>query len=346
MNHTQYKNQDTKEDENGREFSEQLRRRILLPGTERDHFYEIHPVVTDQAIIATKPIQQCYDLVVKNIIHRQPGTCLIGEFRTGKSKAIEKISNELKLTFPKLPVDKVVAKGHDPYTEKTFFTDLLSDFKHGGANTGTTIDRRNRLLMTIEARAKRQPSDRYLLIVDEAQNWNEIQLQLLRDISNDLKTANITLITVMFAHPALLNLRSKLINYRRTDLIGRFLLSPYEFKGLSNVDELTDTLRAYDDSIHYEYPPRSRISYSEFFMPLAWESGWRLATEAEFFWSALTHVASRVNHTINSIGMNWVGGSIRNFLFSQSIQDYVGYQGNPDTWLEAVESSDYESSLF
>lgn len=325
--------------------SETLRLSILVPGAERDLVYENHPVVKDNAIIATKSVQLAYDIMVKNIVHRQPGTCFIGDFRVGKTKAIEKIVNELSETFPKLPVGKVSAKGHDPYTEKTFFTDLLADFKHGAANTGTTIERRNRLRMAIETHAHRLNSDQYLLMVDEGQNWDERQWHLLRDLTNDLAISNIRVLTATFGHPELLNIRSKLIIRRRTDLIGRFLLRPYQFRGLNSVQELQETLSAYDDIGSCSYPFNSNISYSEFFMPHAWETGWRLKHEANLLWTALAHVASRVNQQVTQVGMNWVGGAVRNFLFSCADNDCVGFSGTVEGWISAVESCDYESSL-
>ena len=324
---------------------ERLRRSILTAGPDRDLVYEQHPVVNDSAIISTKSIQLAYDIVVKSIVHRQPGTCFIGDFRVGKTKAIEKIINELRETFPTLPVGRVIAKNHDPYTEKTFYTDLLGDYKHGGAYSGTTIDRRKRLRMLIEAHAQQYTSDRYLLIVDEAQNWDQMQWNLLRDLTNDLSMVNIRVLTVAFGHPELLVIRAKLISLRRSDLIGRFLLKPYLFEGLMSVKGLQETLSAYDDADHFCYPLNSQISYSEFFMPKAWETGWRLANEANLFWTALNHVASRVNQQVNHVGMNWIGGAIRNFLFVGAENDCIGFAGSAENWITAVESCDYESSL-
>jgi len=322
-----------------------FRRRVLTPGPERDILYEQHPVVVDGAIVATSSVRNTYDIVVNAIVHRRPGTCIIGDFRVGKTKAIEKIVSELMQTFPDLPIGIVVAKSHDPYTEKTFYTDFLGDFKHGGANTGTTMDRRNRVRMVMEADSRRSKSDKYLLMVDEGQNWDEQQWHLLRDLTNDLDMGKIRVLTVTFAHPELLNIRDSLINKRRTDLIGRFLLNPYQFTGLSSVKELRETLGAYDDGKNYSYPINSGISYSEFFLPKAWDSGWRLANEDEFFWSALAYIASRLNKQVGQVGMNWIGGAIRCFLFSMADKDCVGFKDSLEDWISAVESCDFESSL-
>lgn len=324
---------------------QRMRTLALFPGSERDLLYEQHPVVKDEFIVATQPIQQAYDIVVKCIVHRQPGTCLIGEFRVGKTSAIKLIKYELMQTFPNLPIGNIIAKGHDPYTEKTFFTDILSDYQHGGACTGTTMERRNRLRTLIEFEARHHNSDKYLLMVDEGQNWNEMQWNLLRDLTNDLQMVNVSVLTVTFGHPELLTVRGKLMRRQRTDLIGRFLLKPYQFKGLSSATELEEALNAYDNSDQYQYPANSNISYAEFLMPKAWGSGWRMANEANLLWSALTHVAKRLNHQPSQVGMNWVGGAIRNFLFASSDEDCVGFRGTLDDWVSAVEASDYESSI-
>lgn len=324
---------------------DRLRELALNPGPERDLLYEQHPVVLNAVKIATKPVQEAYDIISQVVVHRDPGTCLIADFRFGKTTTVAKIIEGLSETFPNLSVGRVIAKGHDISTERMFYTDLLTDFKHSGARTGTTSDRRSRILNLILALAKRKNSDRYLLLVDEGQNWGEMELQILRDLTNDLQAADLTVITVIFGHPELYNIRSRLLNLRRTDLIGRFLLTPREFRGLRDRDELVHTLQAYDDPLQHQYPLRSDISYSEFFMPVAWRSGWRLVQEADEMWDALSRIAVHANRSAKNIGMNWIGGSVRNFLFSQASQDGSGFAGKPSVWTEAVEASGYEASL-
>ena len=325
-----------------------IREVALVDGPERFLLYEGHPVVKNAIKIATRPIQEAYSVVEQVIVHREPGTCLIANFRMGKTTALNIIFEELAQTFTSLPVSRLIAKGHDIATEKTFFTDILTDFKHAGARSGTTSDKRTRVLNVVLARARQHKSDRYLFLVDEGQNWGEAEFSCLRDLSNDWSADGVTVITVIFSHPALRDTRALLLGRQRHDLVGRFLLSPREFRGIRDREELLHTLCAYDGSEgsgRYEYPPRSGICYSEFLMPQAWREGWRLQSEIDRMWSAFCQVANRSHRDAENIGMNWVSRAIRNFFFSQAPSDGIGFSGTSVVWLDCVEASGYEDSL-
>lgn len=324
-----------------------MRRSALEEGTTRDHFYENHPVTRNEAEIATPPLKAAYATCEGVVVHRDPGTCLLGAFRIGKTTAIAVIVRQLSKTFPKLPVGIAVAKHHDNFTQGTFFSDLLHDFDHAGALSGTAQQKRLRVFNMVLAQARQKASDRYLLIVDEGQNWSEPQWTWLRDFANDLHAKHIRLITLTFGQTTETQmLRQRLLSRGRTDLVGRFLLSPVEFRGLRDEDELRATLEAYDDPQQCEYPVGSGISYSEFYMPVSWRSGWRLAPEAQAMWTEFRNVAARSNHAANNIGMNWIGGAVRNFLFGAMLDDGPGFRGAPEAWEVAVQATGYESTLF
>lgn len=326
---------------------EAMRREALEPGSTRDHLYVHHPVTLNEARIATPPLKEAYNVIQDVIVHREPGTALMGAFRAGKTTAIEACVAQLSRTFPELPVGIAYAKGHEKFTEGTFFADLLQDYGHKGALSGTTADRRLRWFNMCLSYARQKRSNRYLLLVDEGQNWGEAQWNWLRDIANDMQKEKVRLITVTFGHTTeLVHLRQRLIARGRTDLVGRFLLTPREFRGLRDIEELRETLEAFDDPQQNEYPAGTGISYSEFYLPLAYRSGWRFAHEADVMWSEFRHVAARSNQVAANIGMNWIGGAIRNFLFSAMAEDAMGFRGTPEQWALAVQASGYESTLF
>ncbi|KPF67245.1 hypothetical protein IP84_13950 [beta proteobacterium AAP99] len=319
----------------------------LEHGTGRDHLYENHPVTRNEVAVATPPLREAYGAIEGVIVHRDPGTCLLGDFRAGKSTAIERAVRELQQTFPDLPVGIALAKGHDAFTQGTFFSDLLVDFAHGGALRGTAQEKRLRCLNMLLAHARELRSDRYLLMVDEAQNWGEQQWTWLRDLANDMAIKRVRLVTIAFGDGACLSeLRALLLARRRTDLIGRFLLSPREFRGLNSEEELKATLEEYDDPRRSAYPIGSDVSYSEFFLPKSWGRGWRLAHEAQGMWSEFKAVSSRSGKSISSIGMNWIGGAVRNFLFVESLTDDLDRQSQPGKWVQPVLACGFESTLF
>ncbi len=325
-----------------------IRKSTLEPGEARDRLYEDHPVTKNEVAVATPPLKEAYQIIQDVIVHRDPGTCLPGPYRSGKTTTIHRTVSQLNVTFPNLPVGIALAKGHDAFTQGTFFSDLLQDFDHGGALRGTTQEKRIRCLNMLVGQARSLNSDRYLLMVDEGQNWGEPQWTWLRDLANDMgDKKHVRLITVTFGLSAdLTKLRTLLISRGRTDLLGRFLLHSREFRGLRNVEELRETLMAYDDPEQHSYPIGSDICYTEFFMPLAYKGGWRLADEADRMWDEFRRVAQRSAKVAGNIGMNWIGGAVRNFLFAESLKDGPGYAGTPMIWELAVEASGYEATLF
>lgn len=327
-----------------------LRRRLsreaaLNDGATRDELYRAHPVVRDSLRVVTKSIQESYEVVVQVIVHREPGTCFIAEFRIGKTEGMNVLRNELASTFPSLPVGIVIAKDHTNASERVFYGDLLEDYRHGAAQSGTAADRRRRVLSLWEAEARSKGSDRYVLLVDEGQCYGEEQLTWLRDCTNDMKKAGVVMITIIFAHPKLRTIRESLIARRRTDLIGRFLLTPRDFRGIANIVELRHLLSAYDNAALHEFPQGSGISMSEFFLPAAFDNGWRLEREADLMWSAFSTISSRSGKKPENLGMQWVTGAVRNFLFASYELDNALFLGDDEKWLYAVEASGYESSL-
>lgn len=322
-----------------------VREAALQPGPTRDLLYEEHPLVRNAVMVPTLPVQESYAVVEQVIIHRESGTCFVADFRVGKTTALDVIAKELHATFPTLPVIRLIGRSHEPVTERGFYTDLLIDFKLGSAKTGTAADKRVRVYTAVLGECKLKKSNRALLLVDEGQCWGELALTYLRDLCNDWHRDGIAVITIMFGHPQLRSVRQELIKLGRKDLIGRFLLTPREFRGLRDRDELLHFLAAFDDASVMMYPPRSEISYTEFFFPLAWQSGWRLVQEVDRFWGALVIVAARSERTAENLGMNWVAGALRNFVFHHAAQDSYGFEGTDEAWLDAVECSGFEASL-
>lgn len=325
----------------------EARQAALEPGEVRDRLYLEHPVTKNEVAVATPPLKEAYDIIESVVVHRDPGTCLLGDFRSGKTTTIKRTVCALNETFPNLPVGKALAKDHDNFTQGTFFSDLLGDAGHSGEQRGTVQEKRIRVLNMWICHARELDSDRYLLLVDEGQNWGERQWTWLRDLANDLHEKNLRLITVTFGQTwELRKLRQHLLARKRTDLIGRFLLTSRAFRGLRDVEELRQTLQAYDDPAQSAYPIDTDISYSEFFMPQAFRGGWRLAHETDRMWNEFKAIAISKNKVAENIGMNWINGAVRNFLFAQMHLDGPGFVGKPDMWRMAVRLSGYEDTLF
>lgn len=311
--------------------------KILEPGEYRDNCYQAHPVVLDEVHAVTPAAQEAYDVVVQVLVHRDPGICLIADFRFGKTRAQSIIVDSLRGTFPNIPVWKIIAKSHGTPSEKNFFTDILIDYRSGfaGSGSGTAMERRWRVLNIILTHARQLKSNCYLLLVDEGQNWKEAEYDYFRDLTNDCVANGVRILTVIFGHPKIQEVRQNLLNRKRTDLVGRFLLSPRIFRGIQGEAELRNVLEAYDDPAKLQYPIGSGVSYTQFFRPERWGKGWRLASEAGEMLRAFRRVAL-CDADVAELGMNWVSGAIRSYYFSPE---------SDNSWDAAIAASGFESSL-
>lgn len=318
---------------------------LLLRGSSaRDQAFEVHPIVIDKAKIPTPAIKGAFEDIRSAIVHRDPGVCFVAESRFGKTFAIDVLRETLPQSFPRIPMFSVVAKEHDRPSERSLYTDLLMDCQHGVTDSGTAMARRIRLLNLWLATVQASGGDRLVLFVDEAQNWAEEDFTRVRDLSNDVGLSQFRLITLLFAHPNLLSTRASLLTSKRTDLIGRFMLHPRVFKGVSCLADLIEVMKCYDDAEISEFPVGSGISYSQFFRPDAFRAGWRLVREAGPCWAAFSAEAGKHGGHYQ-VGMQWVASAIRNFLYVHWDLEHGNPPGGGDVWTEAVSASGFEFSL-
>ncbi|MGM9480293.1 hypothetical protein ACS5PN_03775 [Roseateles sp. NT4] len=322
-----------------------LRYKALCDAMLRQEFYLSHPVVSDDLIVATEPVREVFNIIQHLLIHRFPGSPFVGDFRMGKTQTIELVSAELRRIFPTIGIGTIIAKHHERPSEGAFYSDTLDDYGHGSARSGTAYDRGLRLLELIVGAVDSLGGNQYLFFIDEGQNWGVAEFEWMRDLTNKLQKRGIKCTTIVFAQEKLRVLRDMLLSTGRKDLIGRFFLKPRAFRGLNTEAELRALMAAFDDPSRHEYPEGSGICMSEFFLPTAYDGGWRLGGEAAALWARLKKVAEESGLEVKNVGMQWVMAAIRSWLFLQAEVDGALFTSRPESWVEAVDASEYESSL-
>lgn len=252
----------------------------------------LHPVVRSQIRLPTPAIRSAFDVLANTALQRAPGCCFHAYPRFGKTSAIEVLIQQLGQAFPEMPICSINAVWHPRFSELVYMGELLSDCTHVISTAGKTEARRSRLVNFLWAQAKSRGSDRIFMFIDEAQNWHEPQLTMLRDIANALAHHHqVVLIAAFFGAPELAALRTSLIQSGRNDLIGRFMTQIYVFPGVRSLEELVTTMGFYDDAQVSEYPESSGRCYSEYLLPQAYASGWRLEKEAPQLWNQFRQAA-------------------------------------------------------
>ncbi len=304
-----------------------------------------HPVVRSQIRLPTPAIRMAFDVLANTALQRAPGCCFHAHPRFGKTSAIDVLKQQLSQTFPEMPIYSISAVWHPRFSELVYMGELLAGCTHVISAAGKFEARRTRLLNFFWTQAKARGSDRIFRFIDEAHNWHEPQLTMLRDIANDLALHHgVKLIAALFGAPELAALRTGLIQSGRIDLIGRFMIQLYDFRGIGSLEELTTTMGFYDDAEVSEYPESSGRCYSEYLLPQAYASGWRLIQEAPRLWDQFRQ-AAQASGGLNEAGMQWVANSIRQFFLDQIEFDHPGLTGSASGWSTAVLLSGFKDSL-
>ncbi|RRJ24979.1 MULTISPECIES: ATP-binding protein [Pandoraea] len=311
----------------------------------RDDTLYDHPLTKDVVVVPTNAIQEAFSVVQDALLRYESGVCFLGESRFGKTSAIRAINAAINQNFESVPRILFNAKEHDHATERALYTDMLVDLNYREADRGTAVARRIRLFTLLLDAAQCKRSDRILMLIDEAQNLRRDDFTHLRDLSNDLARHGVKLVTVLFAHPMLNQLRNELVGEGRTDLIGRFLLKPYAFHGIRSSADLADTLNCYDDPNTFSYPPSSRICISSFFLPEAFAGGWRLKGEAKVCWDEFVKVRGHRVDDDGDIGMNWIGRAISDFLSSNIEGDSPHFSSDRSSWAMSIARSKYAATM-
>lgn len=320
-----------------------LRTAALNVGAEREYHLANHPLNQRPVSILTIAIKEAFIITSDAVRFKRLGCSFLADFRAGKSTALEMIARELAGVLPEVACELVSAIDHDAVTERVFWGDLLVAF--GLPIHGTAQDRQQRLRAAIIAACAEAGGRHFCLLIDEGQNWGTREFTYLRDFSNQLRQKDrYVLTTVIFGDLRLKELASKFRSERK-DLWARYLMKPEPFAAMGSVEDLQFFLSEYDSFRRCEYPVGSKLSYSEFFLPLAYASGWRLRNEAQNAWDAFGRSAASVSRRLGEIGMQWVGDAVTHFLTVKMSDDVAGFNSLPDDWDEAILQSKFIDSL-
>lgn len=325
------------------EYSPPLHLIVLRAGPDREYHLANHPLNQRPVHILTNAIKEAFLIASDAVRFKRLGCSFLADFRSGKSTALEMIARQLRDVLPNVACQLVSAITHDAVKERVFYGDLLMAFKL--PTDGTAQDRFIRLRGAIITACINAGGRHFCLLIDEGQNWGAREYTFLRDFANQLRQDDrYILTTVIFGDLKLIEVASS-FRSKRMDLWARFLMKPELFAGIRNINDLKFFLSEFDNIKRCEYPAGSYLSYSEFFLPRAYASNWRLADEAHNAWDAFVRSAATVNRKLDQIGMQWVADTVTHFLTAQMASDVAEYKGTPDNWDEAVLHSKFLDSL-
>lgn len=309
---------------------------------EREKLFDEHPVITKDYLIATPVIHYVYSLLRDRVWTRSTGTFMYASPRMGKSTCAKVIQKLLEEQFPKIHIIHFTAESSN--STSALLMDIL-DSERIRVAPNMRYKEIQRLLFThIQSKSVEKKGQQLVLMIDEMQNLRQSDFEQLATIHNRLESIGIRMTTLGFANPSILPLRAALKKMRCSYLIARFLSEPIGFQGCASKDDLTTILEYYDNKLFY--PAGSTYTFTKFFLPIAYENGFKISAYAEEIWRELLKASNELKE--DSVPMEHLSRTVEYLLISSTHADTPKFKLTREIIRNAVEASNlwsFSSSL-
>jgi hypothetical protein len=251
----------------------------------REEMLPDHPVVGGRYTVPTPMLIHAHEESRDRVWSKRTGVVFYGETRTGKTTCAMSVRNFLRDEFPKTFITMASARRTLRPKEGHMARLILEGSGHVLARrTDPGLLLRN-VILDIQTNVATLGGQQFVLILDEVNLCNEFDLTSLLEIHNILAMREITMTTISFGQPEVLSLISGLRATEQEQIIARFFRKPIKFWGCASEETLKDVLSKLDKDT--EWPEGSGWSYTYFFFPEAYESGFRMADWSGAIWTSL-----------------------------------------------------------
>ncbi|TCG06570.1 hypothetical protein BZM27_25540 [Paraburkholderia steynii] len=196
----------------------------------------------------------------------------------------------MRLVFDRLPRDldnlaciHIIAQTNRVPSVRAFFKELLTALGHA-CRTGETSDLRDRVRRRLEEVALSTGNSVAVLWIDEAQAWTGEEFLFLRDVQNALREVGSELVVFLSGEKPYLYRSIQDVSTNRSRAIKRrFASTRVHLRGYGK-REVSDLFEQIDRVV---WPEASGITWTQFFLPKAFEAGFRLKSETDACMAAL-----------------------------------------------------------
>jgi hypothetical protein len=170
-------------------------------------------------------------------------------------------------------------------SEQNFLQQLLRAGGHSLWEAGNATVKLHRLIEYLVAKVEESGQPRLIWFLDEAQNVHEPEYNTLINIHNELDARGVVPMFVLVGQHQLLGQINTFRTSGKTQILGRFMVEQFQFKGVTSRVDVASCLQAYDEAT--EFPAGSGVSFTSYFFPDAYQlSGFRLKNYAGDVWQA------------------------------------------------------------
>lgn len=302
----------------------------VLSEQQRRDLLESHPVITKDYVVVTPVVRKVYSLIRDRVYMRTTGTFMYAPPRMGKTTCAKATQILLQAEFPHI---LVMSFSSEPSKQQSaLLLDILSADKLATPRTPRYKELQRQLLTHVQSSLAMRDGNQFVLLVDEMQNLSEENLIDLATIHNRLEALGVRMTTIGFAQLEIMDRRTALLATNQSFLIARFLSEPIPFSGCTSIEDLREILEAYDFKLRY--PVDCDHTYTRFFLPLAYDNGFRLANHSDTIWRNLRAAAKglpadsipmeHLSRTVEFLLVYGKGADSRNFkLTGKAIDDAV-----------------------
>lgn len=211
------------------------------------------------------------------------GALVYGRPRLGKTMATRWVLRAIRELLGYVPYIEVPMREQLVASEREFFQHILHCARSQFYDKGSAGDRRDRLAEWLVSRAYRSPVNAAVLFIDESHLLTERHFRWLLNIDNELDMRGCRLFCLLVGQPGLTDWKGKLIDKGMEQIVGRFMVREFEYPGIRNISDFSDSLKEFDDT---EYPAGSGYSFPYNFIPLGVSGGFKLQDLAPATWSS------------------------------------------------------------
>jgi hypothetical protein len=259
----------------------------------RDDLIENHPITRRQYVVPTDMIRYAYQVTRDRVWSRRTGLVFYGETRAGKTTCAIRIKDLLAQEFKKVYVTIATARHTARPTDGHIYRLILEGTGHVCARRNDPNLLLRNVLADVQICTSCKHGNQYVLILDEVNLLHEADLVNLLELHNALNLNGIRMTTISFGQPEIIDRITSLVAQEKRQIVARFFRAPKHFLACQSSDSLKHLLVCLDEKT--EWPVGSKCTYTQFFFPKAFSSGFRFWKFSEQIWSALTATCSEAN---------------------------------------------------
>lgn len=290
-----------------------------------------HPVFKQNMIgcFWTGPVEQLFQQVSRFMILRQ-SAYVEGATGTGKSTAMGLVIRRLSALFNEMPFVNFNGQADGALSERATLKEFLTVLQHE-KTSGETSDLRTRVRRRLEERGVNSSSGMIVLWVDEAQALSVTDFLFLRDVQNGLRKVEVDLIVFLTGEEPFLHRRIEDAKWDASRAVAdRFAMKRLLLRGYG-LDDVRHLFAQVDTA---EWPDASGITWTQFFFPKAFETGFRFQSQALACISALES-AKLLSHD-GTCQPRLLKLVFQRFFLDHTREDKEEFTAPADAWLEAV----------